>query len=370
MVYRVIQCYTGQVGRRVLRNLLTNPQFEVVGTLVSGDDKHGRDVGELVGLDPVGVHATNRFEEILELDADCAIWNGIVSSFFAAPVASAEPGAAGPDAIARLLRSGKNVYCGVGAWYLEGQPEKDEFENACQDGGVSIVGSGNMPGLVSDALPLFVSGYCGEVSRVWCKETDHQTEHPSAHELELYVGFGLPVGETTPAEQLINRLYEWAYRQSANQVAAAMGVELDDFRLVAKETVPADEEINLANGLTIRKGTAAGVRFTFSGFVGSHPWYTLVCEFTCAYGLGPDWRRDETDPQFTAVIEGRPSLKATFASLDSAHDIGPVLDLNAARAVNLVPLVVAAEPGCRSILDLPFVTAVSANTESEGSRPL
>lgn len=365
MVYRVIQCYTGQVGSRVIRNLIKDPAFELVGTLVSGDDKHGRDIGELVGLEPIGVTATRHFEEILELDADCVIWNGIVSSYPTAPVASSEPGAAGSDAIVRLLRSGKNMYCGVGAWYLEGQPEKPEFDAACAEGNVSIVGGGNMPGLVSDALPLFLSGYSGQVDSVWCKETDHETEHPSAHELELYVGFGLPIGESTPAEELINRLYEWAYRQSANQVAAAMGVVLDDFRLVSKENAPAVADIKLDNGLLIREGTAAGVRFTFSGFVGEHPWYTLVCEFTCAYGLGPDWRRDENDPQFTAIIEGTPSLRGTVSSLGSAHDVGGVLDMNAARAVNLVPLVVAAETGCRNILELPFVTSTSAKIKEK-----
>ncbi|MGD1241490.1 dihydrodipicolinate reductase [Mycobacterium seoulense] len=362
VVYRVIQCYTGQVGSRVIRNLIKDPAFEIVGTLVSSEAKHGRDIGELAGLDPIGLAATSDFDEILALQADCVIWNGIVSSYPTAPVASSEPGAAGSDAIVRLLRSGKNVYCGVGAWFTEGQPEKPELEAACAEGNVSIVGGGNMPGLVSDALPLFLSGYSGQVSSVWCKETDHETEHPSAHELELYVGFGLPVGESTPAEELINRLYEWAYRQAANQVASAMGVVLDDFRLVLKENAPAAEDIKLDNGLLIRKGTAAGVRFTFGGFVGGHQWYTLVCEFTCAYGLGPDWRQTEHDPQFTAVIEGTPSLRGTVTTLGSAHDVGPVLDMNAARAVNLVPLVAAAAPGCRNILELPFVTSTSATT--------
>jgi len=40
----------------------------------------------------------------------------------------------------------------------------------------------------------------------------------------------------TPADELINRLYEWGFRQCARQVAAAMGVKLDDLRLVKKGT--------------------------------------------------------------------------------------------------------------------------------------
>ena len=112
----------------------------------------------------------------------------------------------------------------------------------------------------------------------------------------------------------------------------------------------------LPNGLCIAKGTAAGVRWTCGGFIGQHQWYTCVCELTCAYDLGSDWRQNESEPPFSVKITGTPSLQANFSAQGSADDIGPINDLNAARAVNLIPHIIAAPPGCRDILELPFVT--------------
>ena len=41
-------------------------------------DKHGKDVGEILGTDPVGVAATTSAEEILALDADCVVYSPLV----------------------------------------------------------------------------------------------------------------------------------------------------------------------------------------------------------------------------------------------------------------------------------------------------
>ncbi len=46
----------------------------LVGVLVHGADKAGRDAGELCGLDPVGVAATRDIDDILALGADCVLY--------------------------------------------------------------------------------------------------------------------------------------------------------------------------------------------------------------------------------------------------------------------------------------------------------
>lgn len=362
MRYRVIQCYTGSVGSRILKLLLENPNFEVVGVLVSGSNKHGRDIGELVGLGPVGLKATMDFEEILATPADAACWNGFVSTVPGSPTEDAEPCAAGEGALLRLIRSGKNVYSGTGPWYLPGTREHALIEEACEAGEVSFCSAGNIPGLISDALPLFVSGYCGKVSRVWCKQADHVADHPSPHELKYHVGLGLPVGEPLEAEDLINELYQWSFSQSAHQVAHAMGVELDEYRLVSKEVAPATEDILIGGEMLIKKGTVGGARWTFGGFVNGEQWYTLIIELTGALGLGEGWRRDASEPQWTVRIEGSPSLEATMGALGPRDSILPVLDLNAGRAVGILPYLCQAPTGFRNLLDLPFITANYATT--------
>ena len=62
---RVVQWATGGVGKAAIEGVLAHPDLELVGAWVHSDSKHGKDVGELVGLDPIGVVATTSAAEIL-----------------------------------------------------------------------------------------------------------------------------------------------------------------------------------------------------------------------------------------------------------------------------------------------------------------
>ncbi len=42
--------------------------------------KAGRDVGEICGIDPVGVTATDDVDEILALDADCVVYSPMLAN--------------------------------------------------------------------------------------------------------------------------------------------------------------------------------------------------------------------------------------------------------------------------------------------------
>jgi len=70
MSYKVIQWATGNVGHLALKGIIEHPDLELVGLLVHSPDKAGKDAGELVGLAPVGVKATNDVDEILALEAE------------------------------------------------------------------------------------------------------------------------------------------------------------------------------------------------------------------------------------------------------------------------------------------------------------
>lgn len=49
----------GAVGSEALRHISAHPDLDLVGVSVYSDSKNGVDVGELVGLGPVGIMATN-----------------------------------------------------------------------------------------------------------------------------------------------------------------------------------------------------------------------------------------------------------------------------------------------------------------------
>ena len=66
MKLRVVQWTTGNVGKQTVAAIAANPDLELVGCYAWSPDKVGRDVGELCGLAPLGVKATN------DVDADLA----------------------------------------------------------------------------------------------------------------------------------------------------------------------------------------------------------------------------------------------------------------------------------------------------------
>jgi 2,4-diaminopentanoate dehydrogenase len=72
--YRVIQWGTGAVGAEMITAILDHrTDLDLVGVKVYSGAKHGKDVGTLVGRDPVGVLATADIAEVLAMPADCVL---------------------------------------------------------------------------------------------------------------------------------------------------------------------------------------------------------------------------------------------------------------------------------------------------------
>ena len=70
MKQRVIAWGTGNVGRPAIRAIASHQQLQLVAVIVSNPDKDGRDAGDLVGIDPLGIKATRDWHRVL-----AKIWN-------------------------------------------------------------------------------------------------------------------------------------------------------------------------------------------------------------------------------------------------------------------------------------------------------
>lgn len=92
-VLRVIQWTTGNVGTRSVLALIADPRFALVGCFAHSPEKVGRDVGELCGIDAVGVAATDDVDALLALGADCVAYMPVYPSV---------------EELARILASGAN----------------------------------------------------------------------------------------------------------------------------------------------------------------------------------------------------------------------------------------------------------------------
>lgn len=340
---RVVQCYTGGVGAEIVRRLAVHPNLELVGVLVHSEDKEGRDAGEVVGIEPLGIQTTRSLDDILALKPDAAVWSAQGYD---------------PASIARLLSAGINVYTGLGGYFLDGEPEQEMLAQACREGGSTFAAGGNIPGLISDVLPIFLTGFTGQVRHIRAVQRNHVASYPSAAQLRDGLGLGLPPGQDS---QVLDQGWLWLMRSSAKMVAAALDIPFTDIRTTGKDTALATEPATLpGSGLRIEAGTLAGVRWTWSAYSGEHEFLTITNEQTAVLGLGEGWRQDEAAPAWTVELDASPSMVCTLSWPDGAPHAASNAQLNAARAINVLTALVDAPPGCVSVLDLPMISSKDA----------
>ncbi len=335
--YRVAQCYTGPVGRSAIRRLAGHPQLELVGVLVHYPEKVGLDSGELAGGKPNGIMTVGSLDEIIALKPDAINWSGSVYDI---------------DAYAKILEAGINLYNGIGAYFLEGQPEEAKLKGAALKGNASLCAGGNIPGLVADVLPLFLSGYTGEISQIRCWQRNDMESGPSAPQIKM-LGIGEPPGEG-PYQKYIDAGWTRTMAQSSRMIAAGLGIEWEGIALERVEYAVAKEDRVLpGSGLEIKKGTAEGIRWTLAARAGGREFYRLVNEQSTALNSGPDWRQNYEDPAWRVEIDGDPPIVCSFGWPGGTDPGAACHALNAARAVNVLPRLIEAPAGALSVLDFP-----------------
>ena len=96
---RVVVWSTGGVGSIAVDAVHRRRDLELVGVWVHSQEKVGRDAGELAGIGPIGVAATNDADALIALKPDCVV--------YAASGPERDAGAV-PDYL-RLLDAGLNV---------------------------------------------------------------------------------------------------------------------------------------------------------------------------------------------------------------------------------------------------------------------
>ncbi len=63
--FRVVVWSTGGIGTIAVRAVSENPDTDLVGDWVHSPEKVGRDAGEIVGMGPIGVTATDDADELI-----------------------------------------------------------------------------------------------------------------------------------------------------------------------------------------------------------------------------------------------------------------------------------------------------------------
>ncbi|HEY4332329.1 MAG TPA: hypothetical protein VGM78_07160 [Ilumatobacteraceae bacterium] len=342
MTYKVIQWATGTVARDAIKGIVGHRDLELVGTWVHSADKDGRDVGELCGIAPLGVVATRDQEALLAMKADCVCFMP-GRSWVANPMETFAE-------LLRILRSGKNV---VNLWWpsmvypkaMDGDVFR-QLEDACLEGGSSIVSVGMDPGFGTAGLALSALTLSRQVDSIRMIQVMNNAywEGPG---ITLFFGFGQP--DTSQSPMLHPGNTTSYHATTLHMLADALGVSIDEI-VEEHSVIYADEAFDIASG-HIPAGTVSGIWYKVKGMVDGTPMVTVE---------HVERLREQDFPElafagdgYRVEITGEPCsrLDMTVSKLPTfAGD--PIAVACAMSVVNAIPQVCAAPPGVLSLLDL------------------
>ena len=327
-------------ARARVQAVTANPALELVGCYAWSPEKVGVDVGELCGIAPLGVAATNDIDALLALKPDCVIYNPMWTD---------------TGELVRILSAGVNVVST--AAFVTGHnlgPDRDRIVEACRAGGSTMFGSGVSPGF-AELLAIVSTTICDRVDKVTVNEAADTTFYDSPA-TERLAGFAQPIDN--PDLPAMTAEGTAVFGEAVRMVADALGVELDDVRCEAEYAqTTADLELE---SWTIPAGCVAGVKASWQGLVG-------------------DQRRRRAERPLEEGRDARTRLEDRAGRLGDPDRRSPTVTLNvgflpppdfeaetiadfmvlghimtAAPAINAIPAVVAAEPGIVTYNDLPL----------------
>lgn len=343
--YRVVQWTTGNVGKSSVAAIAASPHLELVGCYAWSPDKAGRDAGELAGLDPLGVAATNDVDALLALKPDAVVYNPMWIDV---------------DELVRILEAGINVV--ASASFITGHnlgDGRDRLAAACAKGGATLFGSGVSPGF-AELLAIVAATACDRVDKITIAESADTTLYDSP-DTERPTGFGTAIDDPDLPPMAAKGTEVFA--EAVQLVADSLGIELDEI-VCESEYAQTTEDLPMASW-TIPAGHVAGVAASWQGRVGGRTVVDINVRWKKGQTLDPDWQLDGDGWKIT--IDGRPTVNMTVGFLppqDMIENAKTLEDffvlghiMTAMPPINAIPAVVAAAPGIATYTDLPLPQA-------------
>jgi hypothetical protein len=328
---RVVQWTTGKIGGAAVRGIVNHPALELVGCYAFSPAKAGADVGELAGIGPVGIYATDDIGALLALAPDCVVYT---------------PYRPDPDHLERILSAGVNVvtslYMLAGDGY--GADARHRLEAATVRGESTLYASGIYPGH-APLVALAASAMCTRIDRISVLESLDMSGYANE---QMFRAMSIDRPTDDPEAPTMIEAMCGSFKEQIRVMAHALSIDVDDLRF--------EVEFGAANQttdfgfMTIRKGHIAGFKGVLSGMHAGRP--VIQCNFVWKVGrdMTPDW---PVEDGYVLEVHGEPSVRITL------EPIGPHFDgalTTAMAVVNAIPQVVDAAPGILNSGRLPLVT--------------
>ena len=353
MALRVIVWGTGNVGRPAIRAVLSHQELVLAGVVVANPDKVGLDAGQIAGVPPTGVIATDDWASLLAAGADAVVYTA---------TADIRPEEAAGDLMA-CLAAGINVVSTAFYTFLDPasapQDALQPIMDTCNKSGASLLVSGIDPGWVMDMLPIVLSGASSGIREIRSREIFNYALYDQPQVVREVIGFGGAMDELPL--MLHDFAIEMVWAPMVRLVGQGLGKPVERVE-VQVERLPLTRTLEVDGMGTFEEGTQGAFRFEVRGYHGDKPLYVLEHITRIDDECAPHWPYPpEGRGCHQVIVSGDPDLHVSVHAQDH-HEPGVAGGGNASAAswvVNTLPAVCAARPGVLTVLDLPRITGAA-----------
>ncbi len=318
----VVQIGLGPIGLGVTQTILSRRGINLVGAVDLDPAKIGQDAGILAGHDECGVAVSGDLDETLARNADVAI---VTTSSRLIDVA---------DTIRRCIDAGWHIVstCEELAYPWRTAPElAAQIDTQAQSAGVTVLGTGVNPGFLMDILPALLTGVCSDVRSIRVER--FQDAGLRRKPFQVKIGAGLSVEEFRSRRDA-GRIGHVGFPESIHLIAESLGWPVDLVTEAIKPVTATDGSCDADQGVVL------GLRQLAIGYRNDEP----VIELELQAFIG------HPDPRDTVTIHGTPDLTWTVPGGVNGDIATCAITVNALAAVQ------RAQPGLRTMRDIPPVT--------------
>lgn len=217
-----------------------------------------------------------------------------------------------------------------------------ELDRIAKENGVTVLGTGINPGLIMDLLVVCLTGCMVDVEDIEAKRVNSLSPFGPAVMDEQ--GVGLTVDEFNKGVKNGNLAGHVGFAESIRMIGDAIGWKIDKFEQQMKPIVTTIDRKS-PHGFA-PAGNVAGVNMTGQGYVDDK----VRIQMIHPQQIEPEMEGTQTGDYIT--IKGRPEINMSIKP-EVEGGLGTI-----AMCVNMIPHVINAEPGLKTMIDLPVPRAI------------
>jgi len=327
----------GAMGSGMARMLLTKKGVDIIGVC----DLHPERVGKSI-FEVLGVEKGDRKEVIIKNDIDEVLTEKCCDVCLCATDSFTKK--AFPRLKLALEKKVNVISTAEEMAYPKAQnPElAEELNKIAKENGVTILGTGINPGFIMDLLVVCMTGCMTEVEHIEAKRVNSLSPFGPAVMEEQ--GVGITVDEFNKGVAAGSLAGHVGFAESINMIADSIGWKVDKFETQMKPIVT-DVDRKSEYGFA-KAGNVAGVNMTGQGYVNGK----VLIDMIHPQQIEPEQVGVHTGDYVT--IKGIPEVNLCIKP-EVQGGLGTI-----AMCVNMIPHVINAAPGLKTMIDLPVPRAI------------